>query len=49
MNKTEIEAIKVKLNKLEDCLNELQNKYCIDGLDKLDFIEIIDNIKDSLF
>ena len=49
MNTEEQEILTLKLNDLEDCLDNLQKKYNIDGMDKLDFIEIIDNIKDTLF
>ena len=49
MNTEEQEILTLKLNELEDCLDNLQKKYSIDGMDKLDFIDIIDDIKDSLF
>lgn len=37
-----------KLDKIEDVMNELQEQYGINALDKFDVIDLLDEIKEEL-
>ncbi len=37
-----------KLDKIEDVMDELQEKYGINGLDKFNVIDLLDEIKEEL-
>ena len=40
--------IKAKLDKIEDLMDELQERYGINALDKFDVIDLLDDIREEL-